>query len=93
MESSSAESFSVPFKDWGISENTDRFIALRALAFHGEEVELPRLHLRDLDLSSIPVGVKRPSLHFTLWWFNIVCCFFIGVGGIYLTEGLSNESL
>ena len=66
---------------------------LRALAFHGEEVELPRLRLRDLDLSSIPVGVKCPSLHSTLWWFNIVCCFSIGVGGIYLTEGLSNESL
>ncbi|WP_197082227.1 hypothetical protein [Rossellomorea marisflavi] len=42
MDSASAESFSVPFKDLGISENMDRSIALRALAFHGEGVEPPR---------------------------------------------------
>ncbi|MGX1263502.1 hypothetical protein RKD55_001306 [Rossellomorea marisflavi] len=42
MESASAETFLVHLKDWGISENMDRSIALRALAFHGEEVEPPR---------------------------------------------------
>ncbi|WP_317947568.1 hypothetical protein [Rossellomorea marisflavi] len=43
------------------------FLSLQALAFRGEEVEPPQLRFRGLDLSSIPVGVKRLSLQCTLW--------------------------
>ncbi|QHA38143.1 hypothetical protein D5E69_21740 [Rossellomorea marisflavi] len=42
-----------------MNEYKVRSFSLQALAFRGEEVELPRLRLRDLDLSSFPAGVKR----------------------------------
>ncbi|MEW4222293.1 hypothetical protein [Rossellomorea marisflavi] len=42
-----------------------RSFSLQGLAFRGEEVEPPRLRLRGLELSSLPVGVKSlpASIH------------------------------
>ncbi|KMK92374.1 hypothetical protein VL03_17090 [Rossellomorea marisflavi] len=48
----------------------DRSFPLQALAFRGEEVEPPQLRFRGLDLSSIPVGVKRLPLQCTLWCYE-----------------------
>ncbi|WP_445508922.1 hypothetical protein ACUMHR_00485 [Rossellomorea marisflavi] len=38
-----------------------------AAAFHGACGEPLRLRLQGLTLPAIPIGVGRPSLHFTLW--------------------------
>ena len=43
----------------------------RDLLSCGEEVELPRLRLRDLDLSSFPAGVKSLPLQYTLCFFMV----------------------
>ncbi|KML08118.1 hypothetical protein VL06_01215 [Rossellomorea marisflavi] len=47
---------------WG----RDRFVSLRPPAFHGACGELLRLRLQGLTLPAFPIGVGRPSLHFTL---------------------------
>ncbi|KON85095.1 hypothetical protein AF331_14040 [Rossellomorea marisflavi] len=57
----------------------DRSFPLQALAFRGEEVEPPQLRFRGLDLSSIPVGVKRLSLQCTLCFhkserWSVIAC-------------------
>jgi hypothetical protein len=53
-----------------IEKKMVRSFPLQALDFRGEEVEPPQLRFRGLDLSSIPVGVKRLPLQCTLWWYE-----------------------
>ncbi|KML05170.1 hypothetical protein VL06_12655 [Rossellomorea marisflavi] len=50
----------------GEKEEKVRCVSLRSSAFLGESVEPLWLRLQGLNLASIPEGVVRPSLHFTM---------------------------